>query len=687
LGLDLNFGTTAPNTSTAGASYAYGNNFPVTREGELASVSARLSAAATGEIHVVAADGEVLAAFPVTGAAGLNTWTSFGGYTVPADADIFYYPLTGGHVRYVSSGACRYYATTGYSAVGDVVALQATTATLALSYVISVPGETVFDEIERAVEIAGAAAGEDTDGITTHIIGDTTPDNATLVAGHAPCVLVDADRPAIAKSLQVRMSASATGFVYVYRHLGGYHYRVVAKYPVTLAAGLNTITDLHGKVLKRGDMVVYASTSGGNVRYSTTGGGVWRSILNGGNPAIGDVRKVSYWSSPLALVAMQLEYETIAEELPAEPADNGMVNGPLRITSERFASTPETWLLGSAFSISSGLRSQGTGAWDNVAVLDDYSSLFRKRITMRFLIDDDASIFGLCTQPITGTTNGCVAMVDCVAGKLRIYFWDGTATAGTLGPEVALPPIVEGREYALSVVKDGLAATVTFTDTETLAAAAITDTWSGGVRRHWHGRPGIMHLAGDVTTKWFDVHAGHAGYVRAVVLGDSNTEGTASNSTHPSWAAQLASGRDDIVVAARAGDSSTHLLARASTDLLRFRPECLVIMIGTNDVSQTTWRANVAALIRVAQHVGAEPILCTLIPKDGGQALITAMNNDIRAGYFGPVRYIDAARAVSDSNDGVTWNLAYRADGAHMNAAGQTKVLEQAAADAPFLAA
>jgi lysophospholipase L1-like esterase len=687
MGLDLAFGTTVPNTSTAGASYAYGNDFPVTREGELASVSARLSAPATGEIHVVAADGEVLAAFPVTGVAGLNTWSAFGGYTLPVGADIFYYPLTGGHVRYVSGGSCRYYATTDYSAVGDVVALQATTATLALSYVVSVPGETVFNEIDRAVQIAGAAAGEDTDGITVRTIGDTAPDDATLVAGHAPCVLVDLDRPAIAKSLQVRMAAAATGFVYVYRHLDGFHYRVVAKYPVSLAGGLNTITDVAGKVLKRGDMVVYASTSGGNVRYSTTGGGVWRSILNGGNPAVGDVRKVSYWSSPLAVVAMQLEYETLADEPPAEPADNGMVNGPLHITSERFSSTPAQWQLGGAFSISSGLRSQGTGAWDNVAVLDDYSSLFRKRITMRVRINDDASIFGLCTQPITGTTNGSVAMVDCAAGKLRIYFWDGTSTAGTLGPEVALPPIVEGREYALSVIKDGLSAAVTFTDTETLAAAAITDTWAGGARRHWHGRPGVMHLAGDVTTKWFDVHAGNPGYVRALILGDSNTEGTASNSTHPSWAAQLATDRNDIVVAARAGDSSTHLLARASTDLLRFRPEFLVIMIGTNDSSQTTWRANVAALIRMAQHVGAEPILSTLIPKDGGQGLITLMNADIRAGYFGTVRYIDAARAVSDSNDGVTWNVAYKADGAHMNTAGQTKALEQALVDAPFLAA
>ena len=62
------------------------------------------------------------------------------------------------------------------------------------------------------------------------------------------------------------------------------------------------------------------------------------------------------------------------------------------------------------------------------------------------------------------------------------------------------------------------------------------------------------------------------------------------------------------------------------------------------------------------------------------------MNNDIRARYFGEIRFIDMALAVSLSHDGVTWDPTYDSgDGIHPNAAGAAQMKLQAIADCPFL--
>ena len=180
--------------------------------------------------------------------------------------------------------------------------------------------------------------------------------------------------------------------------------------------------------------------------------------------------------------------------------------------------------------------------------------------------------------------------------------------------------------------------------------------------------------------------------MRAVLLGDSNLEGTALQAGQSSWGYQLAALRSegDVAVAGRAGDTTPNFMVqRRVTDLQSWASaKYVVIALGTNDTNHASWRTNIATMIADAIAIGAEPILCTMLPRPSDQAVKTLMNTDIRGHYFGRYRYIDFATALSVNQDSVTWDALYQTgDNVHANLAGQQRMLQQVLADAPYLIA
>jgi lysophospholipase L1-like esterase len=683
------YGITTPDTLTSGAGSAYGNILPAPAAAALKSVTARMSAASTGEIHIVSVSGIILKAFPVsTSGAGLVTWSDFGNYVVPKGSNVFYLPLTGGHVRYVSGGICQFYSNAQYTGIGAQVTLAQTTATLALAYSLVSADVTLADTIRKASEALDAATNESGGVLVSASVGDSSPNVSTIGAGHIPVFPGYIDRPATLRQANVRVSSPATGEIQLYRQVMGHHYKLIKKQFVQLVTGDNPITSISGWSLKRGDVLAYNVLTGVFPRYTTVNGGVWRTFATADAPVIGSVVKMTNYSSPLLIPAMSLQYDYVQTgPLIAKSASNDDINGPLSIASEQFAgtSTPPMWVIGANFSVNNGLIATGAGAWNTGSYFDAYSASSRRRLSMRVRIDDAASDFGFGGQSYAGNA-GLMIRINCVTGKMGTYYWDGTATPGTFGVDVNLPAIVVGREYVLSLVRTGLDTVVTFTDTITQAKCTINDVWAGGERRQLFGRPYIMSLAGTIKVIWADAHLDCPKTLRAVILGDSIAEGTQNASTFPSWAFQLASGRKDFLVCSRAGLTAANLILNGGLDIMSLTPRFAVIAIGTNDAaSQATWRANVAQLISMVKFAGAEPVLCTMVPKTTQQATLTLMNTDIRTGYFGPYRYIDMARAVSTGNDGVTQNGALFTDGTHPNLAGETAMYEQVKADAPYL--
>lgn len=506
-------------------------------------------------------------------------------------------------------------------------------------------------------------------------------------------------------SLQVEVGSAGTGEVHVFENLQNGTYKVKQIVPVTLAnAGFNEVVLPTAVAVKTGDLIGYANkTSGGVYYYSAKPSeepyGFLIAQSSVGQDAIlysssfgqtyANVQFVisPYPGSSVGAAVSELQSFQAATEYKLGQAENG---NQKNLVKSNFPGTslPSGWTASGSWTVNEGLISPATGGWTTYAISAGDSSISRRRFFARIKVVNTASVFGICTKP-PENSGGAVAMVDGTANKLRIYSWDGTATAGTCDTEVALPAnLVANRFYTLEVIKDGMGCSVTFTDTVTQQSCTASE-YQKSAYRQWHGRAGIMFHSGSIKVDWMEVDAMHNESLRAIIIGDSNSEGHFLPVGSPSWAFQAAAVRKlagDVLLAVRAGDETPNFIARKMHDLLPWKPKYVVLALGTNDTVQDTWRTNTAATISEIVALGAEPILCTQIPRTASQSLRSAMNADIRSGYFGRYHYIDLAYAVSLNNDGETWDPAYNyGDNTHANAAGQVRMFQQLLTDAPFV--
>jgi lysophospholipase L1-like esterase len=367
-------------------------------------------------------------------------------------------------------------------------------------------------------------------------------------------------------------------------------------------------------------------------------------------------------------------------------------SNPVALERTGFTGTslPSGWVASGAWTVSNGLTPPAAGGWGVKALNGTYSSIVKRSQYWRIKINSTDTIAGLAASP-PENSGGAALLIDGVAGKLRLYSWDDTGAAGTLRSETALPAaLTVGREYILKLDKDGFNLTGTFKDTVTQASCTVTLDGAATYTMAL-GKCGALFISATTVPnfQWMEYLAPYPRKCRALIIGDSIGEGAYLGSASPTWMAQIATARstqNDIVIAARAGDESPNFIGRKAFDWDIWLPQFAVIAMGTNDTNQSDWRMNVGALISKAVSLGAEPILCTQVPRTASQALRTAMNIDIRTGYFGRYRYIDMAIPVSSGNLGVAWSATYDfGDGVHPNAAGQNLMYAQAQIEAPYL--
>ncbi|MFN4287570.1 MAG: GDSL-type esterase/lipase family protein [Brevundimonas sp.] len=715
-GSEIVAGSTTPNDASIATSGTYGNGIPTAHRGLVTALSVRLAGGGTGEVHIYEPDGtgfKVLRVIAVSGlSAGVNVITLPAPVYAKAGSLVHYRPVTSGGIRYVTGGGPRAFLNTAAQTEGAAMAGTLTVgngSTYAIAYTLTPYVTPTVDDRLGQVEGGDAAAqlnlkvASGVDGLDAAILqtGSTTPNTSSLSStGFAISPVGVIERASVLEAMSCRMSAAAVVRVIAFRVDEGGGYRVAAiSGNLNANGGVSTFTrPFGGRVFPGRTAFMWSKVSGGgNLRF--VAGGAGSTVVSGdsGSLAVGDLLSPAPNTNTFAVAfeVRQAGKTSLADRLDA--LDGGQVAStrlmrPNRIiAATRFpgSSLPAGWTQSGGWSVSNGLIGPSSPGWGAIAASGVFSSLSRRLLVARFIPAAADSVFGIVT---TGAIAGFAA-IDGAAGKLRLYGYNGTApaTAGTLVAETDLPAaLVPGRAYALEVLRDHLSVTLVVTDLLTLARASLTSMQYGTAKAaRFHGRAGVMQLAGDpVTVSSFDALALYTRRPHCIVVGDSNTEGNALPDGGLSYARQLARLRAerDVVISARGGDTAADFVTGAMADTFDVETARYVLInLGTNGNNQTSWRTNMATIIAAAEAVGAEPVLCTLPPRTGQQANINAQNADVLDGYFGRYRYVDFAAALTTGNDRETWNAAYNLDGTHMNIAGHARMLEQLLYEAPFL--
>ncbi len=712
------FGSLSDGSAYVSANLNFGLREGLKATSKIYKIRIGFIASGTGEIHLYEPDGAggyiVKAIKQVNLVAGVNQFDGSDIYDAPLSAGtLIHFVKKSGQIRATNNQNDGRNLSDVVQMVGQPMTGTFTNATYTPDIqieTISAYGRATIDKRLVDLESKIPAVDKNIDDIihANLVIGKTINDpNIAIygdingaITGNLPGSYIYGPRKAIEyngylDSVTFRSALNATTRIFIYEPYGN-EYKIIKVIPVQSVVGINTVkidmfVNSGCRVMCGGSLYYEAGTSGGQlgtfflVDHATLQVGDINKLNEYGHTPHIEVKCISINGQDLtgAIYNLKNRVDLLEPYFYANKQINTLIK-------ERFAGAviPADWTVSGAWAVDNGLTSPSTGGWDCYAISPGDSSIQKRRFMARVRVDDSSSIFGICTKP-PENSGGAVAMVDGVAGKLRLYSWNGTASAGSYTNEVALPSaLVAGRYYLLEAEKNGLKCTIKMTDTVTQQSCSVSEE-QGAAYRQWHGRAGIMFHAGAIKVDWFEVDALHPVELRAIIVGDSNSEGNFLPFGSPSWAFQIAEQRkaeNDILLAVRAGDETPNFIARKNHDLLSWKPDYAVLALGTNDTSQATWRANMATTISEIVALGGEPILCTQIPRTASQALRSAMNNDIRNGYFGRYRYIDFAVAVSLNNDGVTWNPAYDyGDATHANAEGQLRMYQQVLIDAPFL--
>lgn len=585
------------------------------------------------------------------------------------------------------------------AAVANMTAIQAAPA----AAVNAANSAAAADASVSSFKNARAAVAYDGGTVSTLSGGTNVPNtnNGSATLGWPAIDAVAAY--GVVEQVSARMSAAGTGEVRIFRRVRGLLYRLVSKAPVSWAGGgpasVQTV-NVDPLFVQPNDLVVLCVLTGGVPRIDSSGSGL--PYFPATVPStIGDTATAAPTTSRACFTyTMRAAATTVAQKLAnlahAETLDAGAIRGNRTLFTQLFASNPSDWTLGSTFTASNGLAATGAGDWTKLAFYNRHTSLQRALYHTEFSVTDTASVFGMMTKPPGGNTRmGGVAMIDGSANKLQFWNWNGTAGTQAKLQEVTIPALVAGRRYRMSVSAERLTIVVTLVDLTLQTTTTLSFTWTGsGTAWCFLGYPGFIHISGTWEAEYFEAHATTPRYCRALIFGDSNTQGTAPGVTS-TWADLLFNDRSaqrDIVVSCRSGDKSSDGSDAALLDLVEFRPQYAVWALSTNDTSQANYRTGAQAFIDACRLIGAEPILMCLMPKgdttpnrDRG----IAINTDIRTGYFGRVRYIDVATPLSVGNDGFTWLTAdHTGDLIHLTwPVGQTKQYEIVKQQAPWLLA
>lgn len=342
----------------------------------------------------------------------------------------------------------------------------------------------------------------------------------------------------------------------------------------------------------------------------------------------------------------------------------------------------------------SGGMTMGTGSY---SVIDKYMSCDLWRMETEVEVLDKSSVFGFLTEPIingvptSGAQKGALMLFD--SGYIRLYdHYTGYFKIPTTVRAQTPFTIETGKKYKIKGQKHGWIYTFTITDTTNSKNTALVTYTNDGkdsndqyCGKGW-GLPGVCCVSGSIKVHSFTYNLLCNPNPKAIIFGDSITEGTnlgGGTGTYDKWSSQV---RDkyyngNCLICGR-GWSTTNdtMLRMKAIHELGIKPqENVIVLIGANDVRGSDewlegWKTDMKEKVvpYIKDTFGVDPVICclTLCQTDTGDRVKKANAWILQQNWKSP-RF---DKATSANEDGTTYSSQYSTDGLHPNKLGSDRM-------------
>ena len=322
----------------------------------------------------------------------------------------------------------------------------------------------------------------------------------------------------------------------------------------------------------------------------------------------------------------------------------------------------------------------------SMAYFNKYLTFDTYNLKSRVIITDTTAKFGLMCKH---SQKGALYLVNLADGKLTLHYqYTGGYTVPNVREETNITiPITQGQEYLIEVRKTGWKHTFSITNimtgesNEVMFDNAVPGNSEQYCGKGW-GSPGVICLSGGVTFKNLIYNVANFENPKAIIIGDSITEGTnmgANTEIKYRYASLI---RDNIykgkaLICGRGGDTSSGVIERLNNLYsLGFSAPITIITIGTNERgSVSNWKTNIDSIVALVEAHNSIPVICVPPACSSSFSAIQEMRDYILEKNYNTIRF-DIATTVN--RDGETCDTSLFTDGVHPNKEGGIRMYNQA---------
>lgn len=334
---------------------------------------------------------------------------------------------------------------------------------------------------------------------------------------------------------------------------------------------------------------------------------------------------------------------------------------------------------------------------DSYSVIDKYMSCDLWRMEAEVEVLDKSSVFGFLTEPIingvptSSAQKGALMLFD--SGYIRLYdHYTGYFKIPTTVRAQTPFTIETGKKYKIKGQKHGWIYTFTITDTTNSKNTALVTYTNDGKNSNdqycgkgW-GLPGVCCVSGSIKVYSFTYNLLCNPNPKAIIFGDSITEGTnlgGGTGTYDKWSSQV---RDkyyngNCLICGRGWSTTNDMMLRMKAiHELGIKPqENVIVLIGANDVRGSDewlegWKTDMKEKVvpYIKDTFGVDPVICclTLCQTDTGDRVKKANAWILQQNWKSP-RF---DKATSANEDGTTYSSQYSTDGLHPNKLGSDRM-------------